>query len=195
MKRFLTVLVASLFLASAAYAAEEKAKVEEKKAEAKEKAKVEAKEKQEKKAEAKEKAKAEAKEKQEKKAEAKEKAKAEAKEKQEKKAEAKEKAKAEAKEKQEKKAEAKEKAKSEREACDQVRSSSLPEGRWPLPTFPIQALERLLPNGEFDRAFIGRHWFNLVSKNVYVAAKPSVLPCFRKTTENALRFFLTVPTT
>ena len=39
MKRFLSVLVASLFLASATYAAEEKAKVEEKKTEAKEKAK------------------------------------------------------------------------------------------------------------------------------------------------------------
>jgi hypothetical protein len=39
MKRFLTVLIASMFLASAGYAAEEKGKGEEKKMEAKEKGK------------------------------------------------------------------------------------------------------------------------------------------------------------
>jgi hypothetical protein len=54
MKRFLTVLIASMFLASAAYAAEEKGKGEEKKADAKEKSKGE-----EKKAAAKEKSKGE----------------------------------------------------------------------------------------------------------------------------------------
>ena len=54
MKRFLSILIASMFLASAAYAAEEKGKGEEKKTEAKEKAKGEVK-----KTEAKEKAKGE----------------------------------------------------------------------------------------------------------------------------------------
>jgi Ni/Co efflux regulator RcnB len=39
MKRFLTVLIASMFLASAAYAAEEKGQGDEKKAAAKEKSK------------------------------------------------------------------------------------------------------------------------------------------------------------
>ena len=39
MKRFLSVLIASVFLASAAYAAEEKGKGDEKKADAKEKGK------------------------------------------------------------------------------------------------------------------------------------------------------------
>ena len=117
MKRFLTVLVASLFLASATYAAEEKAKVEEKKTEAKEK------------------------------------------------------------------------AKGEEKPATQVRLSSLPEGRWPLPTFPTRALGRLLPKGELVQPLQAQHWFNLVSKS-----QASVLPCFRKTTEGRpLRFFLTVP--
>jgi len=39
MKRFLSVLIASMFLASAAYAAEEKGKGDEKKVEAKDKSK------------------------------------------------------------------------------------------------------------------------------------------------------------